>query len=398
MKERLADYSKKSYKSSPDRIQTQDSTRNLNGLQTPSGMPKNSMFMQKLSLALLHQLDPETAHNLAVKALRLGLAPHNQPDKEPLLATTFHGRMLANPFGLAPGFDKHAEAMPGLARMGFGFVELGGVTPEPQAGNPRPRVFRNAASGAVINRYGLNSVGLPIFTKRLAAWRTKNKTLFLGVNLGKNKQSQDDVADYVKGATALAAYADYLCLNVSSPNTPGLRALQNKEALQSIITAVQKILQAEKETSGRAPLLFVKIAPDITDAQKQDLADLAIATKIDAIVVGNTTITRPTGLSPSFAEEAGGLSGKPLMALSTSVLRDMYRATKGKVPLIGAGGITTAADAYAKIRAGATLLQLYTALIYQGPALIPALQKGLADLLRRDGFSSLTSAIGTDCP
>jgi len=274
-------------------------------------------------------------------------------------------------------------------RLGFGFVEVGTVTPRPQAGNPRPRVFRLKADGALINRMGFNSGGLDAVVGRLAARPQRG---IVGVNLGKNRDSSDAAADYLEGLRRAAGLADYLVVNVSSPNTPGLRDLQARAVLDTLL---RRLLTARDETGSRVPLL-VKIAPDLTPEERNDIAAVALATQIDGIIVANTTVARPPGLRSAAATEAGGLSGRPLFETSTALLAEMFRLTEGRVPLIGVGGVASAEDAYAKIRAGASLVQLYTALVFAGPGLIGRIKAGLIALLRRDGFASIAAAVGAD--
>jgi dihydroorotate dehydrogenase len=339
---------------------------------------------------LLRLLPPETAHRLSIRALARWPLPEPAAD-DPILASHVLGLGFPNPLGLAAGYDKSAEAFGPARRLGFGFVEIGSVTPRPQEGNPRPRLFRISVEEAVINRLGFNNDGLAMVERRLAARADSgSKRGIVGANLGKNKESADAAADYAVGVTALAPVADYLVINVSSPNTPGLRALQGRAPLEALLASV-----SAARSSARPPLLL-KIAPDLTEADKQDIAEVALAYGLDGLIVSNTTIARPAGLRGAAAKEAGGLSGRPLFQLSTAVLADMYRRTGGKLPLIGVGGISSGADAYAKIRAGASLLQLYTALIYRGPGLIGRIKAELAARLRADGFSNIGEAVGAD--
>jgi len=344
------------------------------------------MTLAALALRALRCLDAEDAHRAAILALRAA-RPLLRPDADdPILRVTLWGREIPNPVGLAAGFDKHAEVPDALLGLGFGSVEIGSVTPRPQPGNPRPRVFRLAEDEAVINRYGFNSDGMDAVAARLAA---RSRRGIVGVNLGKNKDTEDAAADYARGAATLARFADYLVVNVSSPNTPGLRALQDRGALDALLARVSAALP------DPAPPLLVKIAPDMADADLADIAELALARGLAGIIVSNTTIARPPGLRGAARHEAGGLSGRPLFAAATAVLRDMRRHTGAKMPLIGVGGIASGADAYAKIRAGASLVQLYTALVFQGPGLVGAIKRDLAAALRRDGFPALSAAIGT---
>jgi len=300
------------------------------------------------------------------------------------------GLDFPNPVGIAAGFDKDARVPDALLRLGFGFVEVGTVTPLPQPGNPQPRVFRLDEDGALINRLGFNNEGLDALLARMRARGGRGG--IVGINIGRNRDSTDPLADYVTGVRRGAELADYLVVNVSSPNTPGLRDLQAPEMLEALLG---KLLAAREEAGRQVPLL-VKIAPDLAHKERADIAAVALAAGIDGIIVSNTTVTRPAGLRSTQAHETGGLSGGPLLDLSTEVLRDMYRLTEGRLPLVGVGGIAGAVDAYAKIRAGASLVQLYTALVFAGPALLHELKAGLAELLDRDGFTSVSDAVGTD--
>ncbi|MGE0120722.1 MAG: quinone-dependent dihydroorotate dehydrogenase [Dongiaceae bacterium] len=342
---------------------------------------------------VLRLLPPETAHRLTIRALAAGLVAGRAETGDPVLETRVWGLPFANPIGLSAGFDKDAEVYMPTLRLGFGFVEVGSITPRPQPGNPRPRVFRLAEDRAVINRLGFNSAGLAAAVANLRR-RAEMRSGIVGVNLGKNRDSADAGADYSAGAAALAPLADYLVVNVSSPNTPGLRALQEAAALRALIERVQAARRAA--VPERPPPLLLKIAPDLTAAETRDIAQVALDTGVDGLIVSNTTTTRPPGLRGPAAAQAGGLSGRPLFALSTNLLRDVYRATGGRLPLVGVGGIASGADAYAKIRAGASLVQLYTALIYEGPDLIARIKRELAACLRADGFASVAAAVGAD--
>ncbi len=338
---------------------------------------------------LLHALPPEAAHRLTLWGLRAGLAPRAAGDDDPILRTRVWERQFANPIGLAAGFDKDAVAIAPLLGLGLGFVEVGGVTPRPQPGNPRPRVFRLPEQGALINRLGLNSPGMEAVAANLDGHR---RTGPVGVNLGRNKDSADAEADYRVLVSRFAGLADFLVVNVSSPNTPGLRALQDRDALAALLAA---ILAARAETGQQTPVL-VKIAPDLIEEERADIAAVALDSGIDGLVVSNTTIARPESLPPALAAEAGGLSGRPLMGPSTALLGEMARRTEGRLPIIGVGGVASGADAYAKIRAGASLVQLYTALVYGGPGLVAAIKRDLAERLRADGFASVAEAVGAD--
>ncbi|HXU57736.1 MAG TPA: quinone-dependent dihydroorotate dehydrogenase [Verrucomicrobiae bacterium] len=342
-----------------------------------------------LAARLLRLLPAETAHRLTIRSLAIAPAGWigGRQSEDHILATRVFGLDFPNPIGLAAGFDKNAEAFAHMPAIGFGFAEIGSVTPRPQPGNPRPRLFRLTPDQAIVNRLGFNNDGLEAVAARLR--RTARRGI-LGANLGKNKDSADAAADYVAGVKALAPLADYLVVNVSSPNTPGLRALQGREPLAELLAAVGAARQ------GSRPPLLLKIAPDLTEADKSDIAEVALAGGVDGLIVTNTTIARPAGLAGPAAQETGGLSGRPLFAPSTAVLADIYRLTGGRLPLIGVGGIASAEDAYAKIRAGASLLQLYTALVYQGPGLVERIKRGLAARLRADGFARLADAVGAD--
>ena len=343
--------------------------------------------MYALARPLLFALDAERAHGLTLGALALAPAGRPKPD-DPMLATTVAGLSLPNPVGLAAGFDKNALAPDALLALGFGFVEAGTVTPRPQAGNPRPRLFRLAADRAVINRMGFNNDGLDVVRARL--WERRSQPGIVGVNVGANRDSADRIADYSDGVRGLARAARYVTINVSSPNTPGLRALQDRAELTKLVAAVVN-------ARGNVPIpLFLKVAPDLTPGEVGDIAAVAMTGGIDGLIVGNTTIDRPPGLSGPSAGEEGGLSGAPLFRPSTEMLRAFRKATAGKLPLIGVGGIASGADAYAKIRAGASLVQLYTALVYEGPGLVARIKRDLVELLRRDGFRRVAEAVGAD--
>jgi dihydroorotate dehydrogenase len=342
------------------------------------------------ALPLLRLLPPELAHALSLRALALGLARPARDIDDPILRTTLWKRDFPNPVGLAAGYDKDAKVPDAMLAFGFGFVEIGSVTPRPQPGNPQPRLFRLGLDEAVINRFGFNSEGLAAVAARLAARRGAGG--IVGANIGKNRDAVDAEADYEQGVRLLAPLVDYLVVNVSSPNTPGLRDLQRRSAVTALIA---RLLAARDAAAPHdKPPLLVKIAPDLTEEERVDLAEVALTSKIDGLVIANTTVARPPGLRGGSAHEPGGLSGKPLFAPSTALLAEMYRRTRGRVTLIGVGGIASGADAYAKIRAGASLVQLYTALIYQGPDLIARIKADLAALLHRDGFSSVAAAVG----
>lgn len=350
---------------------------------------------------LMFRLSAETAHRTAVRLLSwgqaCGAAPRFAVANPPELRARLWDLDFPNPVGLAAGFDKNAEAVDALLGLGFGFVEAGSVTPKPQPGNPLPRLFRLADHEAVLNRMGFNNDGLEAFARRLqnrlpAAGRAPG---VVGANLGKNKDTIDAADDYVLGVRRLADLADYLAVNVSSPNTPGLRALQGREPLRDLLN---RVLDARAERPlERIPPILLKIAPDLTDEDKADIAAVALETGIDGLIISNTTIERPDAIGPQWKQEAGGLSGRPVFAASTRVLGEIYKLTGGKLPLIGVGGIFSADDAYAKIRAGASLVQVYSGLIYRGPGLVADIVDGLARRLKADGFTHLTQAVGADC-
>jgi dihydroorotate dehydrogenase len=338
---------------------------------------------------LVRLLPAEAAHTLTVAVLKSGLVPAQPRQDDAILRVNLWGREFPNPVGLAAGFDKNGEVPDAMCGQGFGFVEVGTVTPQPQPGNPRPRLFRLVEDQAAVNRMGFNNQGIEAMAGRLARRRG---TGIVGVNLGKNKDTADAPADYVKGVRALGTLADFLVINVSSPNTLGLRALQSRALLEELLGRTHRAVDALPVP----PPLLVKIAPDLTDEDLCDIAEVALAGRVDGLVIGNTTITRPSSLRSPNRRETGGLSGPPLFELSTRVLSSVFAHTDGKLPLIGVGGIASGADAYAKIRAGASLVQLYTAMIYQGPTLVGRIKRDLAQFLRKDGFNRLAQAVGAD--
>ncbi|WP_339913491.1 quinone-dependent dihydroorotate dehydrogenase [uncultured Brevundimonas sp.] len=331
----------------------------------------------------LRRLDPEVAHRLAILGLTHVPLPV-PPADDPILRTTVAGLDLPNPIGLAAGLDKNAEALRGLSRLGFGFVECGSVTPRPQPGNPKPRLFRLAEDRAIINRMGFNNAGLEAFAARLAV-RPANAVV--GANLGANKDSEDKAADYVAGLKRLAGLADYFTINISSPNTPGLRALQGRDALDDLLGRV-----AEARAPGGGPV-FLKIAPDLTAAEIAMIVDASLTNRIDGLIVSNTTLERPETLKSSWRSQAGGLSGAPLKTGAIVALKAAAEAAAGRLPLIAVGGIDSGAEAYARIRAGACAVQVYSALIYEGPGLVGRIKRDLAGRLRADGFPTLSDAI-----
>jgi dihydroorotate dehydrogenase len=349
-------------------------------------------LFDRVAAPLLRRLDPETAHALALNVLKHAPLPRPGADDERLSVRAF-GLAFPNPVGLAAGFDKNAEVPDALFRLGFGFVEVGGVTPQPQPGNPRPRLFRLDADEGVINRFGFNSDGLALVAQRLAARREAPG--IVGINIGANKDTVDRAADYVACIEALAPHVSFLTVNVSSPNTPGLRNLQQAAALDELLARVIDARERAAEGGARKPLLL-KIAPDLTLADLDDVVGVARRHRIDGMIVGNTTISRPHLRESEKAKEPGGLSGRPLFALSTRMLAETYVRAEGAFPLIGAGGIDSGAAAFAKIKAGASLVQLYSGLIFRGVGLIRTIKSDLLDFMRIGRLDSLAGAVGRD--
>lgn len=338
----------------------------------------------------LRALDPETAHRLTIRGLRAAILPPRFGSDDKRLRVNAFGLQFPNPVGLAAGFDKNAEVIDAMLRFGFGFVEAGSVTPLPQPGNPKPRLFRLKEDFAVINRLGFNNEGIAAARSRLL--RRQGRSGIAGINIGANKDADDRIADYVRGLTELGPLAQYVTVNISSPNTPGLRGLQNKAELEALLAAVL----GARETLPRYLPVLLKIAPDLDEEAIKDIVRAVLRTKLDGLIVSNTTIARPASLKSSHAVETGGLSGVPLFEPSTAVLKTVARTLGGQIPVIGVGGIASGEDAYAKIRAGASLVQLYTALIYQGPGLVSRIKRGLLRALERDGLTSIEAAIGKD--
>jgi len=354
-------------------------------------------FLDRLSRPLLWALDPEDAHTLAIKGLRF--VPHGAPQPDdPRLAVRAFGLHFPNPVGMAPGFDKQGEVPDALMRRGFGFVEIGTVTPKPQPGNPRPRVFRLAPDEAVINRLGFNSAGESVVLSRLAAraGRGNGPSGILGINVGANKESSDRGADYVRLIESFAPVASYITVNISSPNTPGLRDLQRASELDDLLARIVAARDRVRERAGPVPVLL-KIAPDLTLPELDDMVGIARARRLDGMIVGNTTVSRPPWLKDrETAGEAGGLSGKPLFPLSTRMLAETYVRVEGQFPLIGVGGIDSGKAALAKIRAGADLIQLYSALVFHGLGLIGAIKTELLAALDRGEADTLADLVGMD--
>lgn len=354
------------------------------------------MLYHNLLKPLLFQLSAERAHRLAVQAISRGLVPSQRAIDHPALRMQVGGLNFRNPVGLAAGFDKNAEAASRLFDQGFGFVECGSVTPRPQEGNPQPRLFRLTEDRAVINRMGFNNAGLDALKRQLSQQHRQLDAArlrggVLGINIGRNKESDDPIADYLKMFDALCGVADYITVNISSPNTLGLRDMQLGEALEQLLDA----LCSRREQLGVYTPLWLKLAPDLTEEQCAAIADTVKNFPLDALVISNTTTARPATLQSEFRSEEGGLSGAPLMMASTARLRLFYKLLGDTVPLVGVGGIFSADDAYAKIRAGASLVQVYTGLIYKGLGLVRQINVGLLDLLKQDGYTHLREAVGT---
>ena len=343
-------------------------------------------MLYKLARPALFMLDPERAHRLAIAALKAG--PKGAPARTGgPLEVQVAGLAFPNPLGMAAGFDKDGEVPDALLGRGFGFVEVGSITPRPQAGNPKPRLFRLAEDRAVINRMGFNNGGAPAAAARLTA--RQRRPGIVGINIGANKDSADRVADYAQMTRVMAPLAAYLAVNISSPNTPGLRALQDEAALAELLDAV---LEARGETG---PPVFLKVAPDLEPADIDAIARIAIDKRLGALIVSNTTIDRPP-LKSRWAGESGGLSGAPLKDKALARLRDFRKASDGALPLVGVGGIATAEDAWQRIRAGASLVQLYSAMVFEGPGIARRIVRGMEALMRRDGFASVADAVGSE--
>lgn len=345
--------------------------------------------IEKLGLGLLHRVDPERAHGLSLLALRAGLAPLPGPVTTPRLATNVAGLSMPNPVGLAAGYDKNATALAPLTRAGFGFVEVGAATPLPQPGNPKPRLFRLTEDRAAINRFGFNNEGAEAIAARLAAH--PRRQVPVGLNLGANKTSTDRAADFARVLAVCGPHVDFATVNVSSPNTEKLRDLQGAAALTGLLAGV---METRAGLSQRIPI-FLKIAPDLNPDELAQVAEVALTSGVDAVIATNTTLSRD-GLKSAHRGETGGLSGAPLFEKSTRILAQLSKLTEGRLPLIGVGGISSADEAYAKIRAGASAVQLYTALVYGGLSMVTEIARGLDALLARDGYASTAEATGTN--
>lgn len=344
-------------------------------------------LLTRIGLPILKRFDPETAHGLALKALNLGLAGGTGPVSSDRLKTEVAGIELPNPVGLAAGFDKNAEALRPLSRVGFGFLEVGAATPRAQPGNPKPRLFRLSEDAAAINRFGFNNDGMEAIGDRLDNARV---AVPVGLNLGANKDSADRSADFSTVLARLGAGVDFATVNVSSPNTEKLRDLQGKAALYDLLDRVMAV----REDKARGTKIFLKIAPDLDSDALAEIVEVARATRIDGIVATNTTLSRD-GLASAHRDQAGGLSGQPLFERSTRVLAELSRLTDGKLPLIGVGGVGSAEQAYAKIKAGASAVQLYTAMVYHGVGLAAEIARGLDKLVEADGFETVADAVGS---
>ncbi len=345
---------------------------------------------------LLFHIDPETAHGMGIRAMKMGMVPPAPSINDKALEVALWGLKFSNPIGLSAGFDKNAEVIGPALKLGFGFVEAGTVTPKPQAGNPRPRVFRDPANEAVINRMGFPNEGASVFKRNLERFlrQSQKPSGIIGLNIGMNKDQADPASDYTALVRLLGPMADYLTVNISSPNTPGLRDLQKREPLTALLNA---IMETRRETCpDKQPPLLVKLAPDLTMEQQEELAGTLMDCKVDGVILTNTTLDRPDYLSPDFREQKGGLSGKPVREKSTALIRNFYKLTDGKLPIIGVGGISSGADAYEKIKAGASLVQIYSGMIFKGPGLAYAANTELLKLLRADGYTTINEAVGAD--
>ncbi|MEM8951561.1 MAG: quinone-dependent dihydroorotate dehydrogenase [Pseudomonadota bacterium] len=343
--------------------------------------------------AALHCLDPERAHRLAIRGLGMGLVPRRRKDGWAKLSTDLAGLKLPNPLGLAAGFDKNAEAIVGLAKVGFGWLEVGTITPKLQTGNPKPRIFRLPTDRALINRLGFNNQGLDAAARRLAQRNPDHGVI--GANIGANRDAEDPIKDYVTCLDRLYPLADYFTINVSSPNTPGLRDLQGKERLTRLLAALIERRATLQRGSASGKPLFLKIAPDLAPDDEIDVAEVAHGQEIDGLIIANTTLDRPDHLRDSAKSETGGLSGRPVFQRSTAQIGRFYDMIGSKLPLIGVGGVESGETAYAKIKAGASALQIYTGFIYGGPGLIPTILDDLDRRLVTDGFSALKEAVGS---
>lgn len=346
---------------------------------------------------LLFTLDPEQAHDYTLRLLKTGLMPQPGPlVRDAALEVTLWGHKFPNPVGLSAGFDKNAEVIGPAFNLGFGFVEAGTVTPKPQHGNPKPRVFRDPKTESIINGMGFPNKGVNAFKDNMEKFlsRKHRPAGVVGINIGMNKTQTEPVKDYTALIHMLAPMADYLVVNISSPNTPGLRDLQRREPLLELLGALKE--ERTKACGDHPPPLLVKFAPDLDDAQQEELAKAAMEAGIDGLVLTNTTLERPQVLSADFAARKGGLSGKLLTDKSTAIIRNFYQLTGGKMPIIGVGGISSGSEAYDKIKAGASLVQLYTGLVFKGPAVANSINRELLTLIKADGYANISQAVGAD--
>lgn len=346
---------------------------------------------------LIFKIDPEQAHEYTLRLMKSGLMPPPGPIvKDKSLEVTLWGHKFPNPVGLSAGFDKNAEVIGPAFTLGFGFVETGTVTPRPQEGNPKPRVFRDPKTGSIINAMGFPNKGVNVYKENLEKFLggSQKASGVLGINIGMNKTQTEPSKDYAMLINMLGPMADYLTVNISSPNTPGLRDLQKREPLLELLGILKE--ERKKACGDHPPPLLVKLAPDLDEDRQKELATALLEAGIDGIVLTNTTLDRPDALSPHFASQRGGLSGELVKDKSTAIIRNFYKLTKGKLPIIGVGGISTGSDAYEKIKAGASLVQLYTGLVFKGPSVANSINKELIKLLKADGFKSITQAVGKD--
>lgn len=350
------------------------------------------MVLYNFVKPFVFKVDPETAHGLTIKALKRGIVRSCKSFDDPILHQEMFGLTFKNPVGLAAGFDKNAEVIDPILALGFGFTEVGTVTPKPQAGNPKPRVFRDPKSESVINAMGFPNEGVDAFISNFESSKLEG---VVGINIGMNKDQTSPADDYCDLIRTLAPKADYLTVNISSPNTPGLRDLQKKDALLDLLDAM---MGARRDAcgDGRTPALLVKLAPDLDEAQQAEIADALLEASVDGVILSNTTLDRPEHLPQSFRTRKGGLSGQPVREKSTAIIRNFYKLTEGRLPIIGVGGVQKAEHAYEKIRAGASLVQLYTGMIYEGPEIAHNINIGLAERLKADGFLSIRDAVGAD--
>ncbi len=349
-----------------------------------------------ISKPALFLSEPERAHGMAIKALKSGLVPKAKSVNDPALEVTLWERKFPNPVGLAAGFDKNAEALIGLFNLGFGHIEAGTVTPKPQEGNPRPRIFRHPGTESVINRMGFPNQGAKAFKANLekALNHKPHPSGVLGINIGMNKNRRDPAKDYCQLVKSLGPLADYIAVNISSPNTPGLRRLQSRDHLLPLLESVMN--ERAKSCGSMPPPLLVKLAPDLDNDQLASIAEIFLEAQIDGMILTNTSLERPAELPDRFASQSGGLSGAPIRRMSTQIIRKMYGLTSGKIPIIGVGGVFSGKDAYDKIRAGASLVQIYTSFIYRGPYVAESICRELSECLKKDGFESITQAVGKD--